>query len=411
MLSGGAVHGRAFPDSSMPASNPRLAMLLAALAAIGPFSIDTYLPAFLEMAEALDATQLEVQQTLTAYMVTFAAMALWHGAFSDRFGRRNVILVSTSLFGVASLLCAFATSIEWLWAGRALQGMSAGAGMVVGRAVIRDLFDGPRAQKLMSRVMMIFGIAPAVAPMVGGLLLLVAGWRSIFVFLAVFAAVLVWASWHHLPETLPPEQRQSLHPGSLARAYGQVLSNLPFVLLVAGIALNFNGFFLYVLSAPVFVMQHLGLGPASFGWLFVPAVIGMMGGSWLSGRVAGQWSGRRTVAIGFVVMFAAVSFNVLHAALFAPSLPWSVLPVGIYTFGMALAMPTLTLFALDLFPARRGLASSCQSFAQVGLNALTAGIFAPLLWASPLSLGAGASLFVALGLLCFVVWASLGRKA
>src|SRR5690606_20502763 len=181
-----------------------LAALLAALAAIGPFSIDTYLPAFPEIGAALGATQIEVQQTLTAYMTTFAVMALWHGALSDAFGRRRVIIVTISLFGVASLLCACATTIEWLWIGRALQGMSAGSGMVVGRAVIRDVFDGPRAQRLMSRVMMIFGIAPAIAPMVGGVLLLAFGWRSIFVFLALFAAVLTWLrSEEHTSELQP----------------------------------------------------------------------------------------------------------------------------------------------------------------------------------------------------------------
>lgn len=390
----------------MTAAPAGLAALLAALAAIGPFSIDTYLPAFPEMGAALGATQIEIQQTLTAYMLTFAVMALWHGALSDAFGRRRVIIVATSLFGAASLLCAFATSIEWLWAGRALQGMSAGAGMVVGRAVIRDVFDGARAQRLMSRVMMIFGIAPAVAPMVGGALLLAFGWRSIFVFLALFAAVLTWLAWRHLPETLPPEARQSMHPGRLFGAYRSVLGSGAFLLLAFALAFNFNGFFVYVLSAPVFVMEHLGLGPGAFGWLFVPTVAGMMAGSWLSGRVAGRWSGRRSIATGFAVMIVAVSLNVAHAALFAPSLPWSVLPVGIYTFGMALAMPSLTLLVLDLFPARRGLASSCQSFTQVGVNALTAGVSAPLLWASPLTLGAGSSVFVALGLLCFVVWGS-----
>lgn len=382
-----------------------LAALLAALAALGPFSIDTYLPAFPEMAAALGASQLEVQQTLTAYMVTFAGMALWHGALSDCFGRRVVIIVSTTLFAVASLLCAVASSIEWLWAGRALQGMSAGAGMVVGRAIIRDLFDGARAQRLMSRVTMIFGVAPAVAPMVGGLLLLTMGWRSIFVFLAVFAGALVWLSWRFLPETLPQEARQSLRPGNLARAYAAVLGSGAFLLLVGAVAMNFNGFFVYVLSAPVFVMEHLGLGPGAFGWLFVPTVIGMMGGAWLSGRVAGHWSARRCIGTGYAVMLLAVLLNVTLASFFAPGLPWSVVPVGLYTFGMALAMPSLTLLALDIFPTRRGLASSCQSFTQVGLNGLTAGLFVPLLWASPLTLGAGASLFLAAGLLCFVFWA------
>lgn len=390
----------------MTLSPAGLAALLAALAAIGPFSIDTYLPAFPEMGAALGATQLEVQQTLTAYMVTFALMALWHGALSDAFGRRRVIIVSTSLFGAASLMCALATSIEGLWLGRALQGMSAGAGMVVGRAVIRDLYDGARAQRLMSRVMMIFGIAPAVAPMVGGVLLMIAGWRSIFLFLAVFAGLLAWLSWRFLPETLPAASRQSMHPGRLLRAYGSVLGSGAFLLLAFALAFNFNGFFVFVLSAPVFVMDHLGLGPESFGWLFVPAVAGMIGGAWLSGRVAGRWSWRRTIGTGFVVMFAAVTCNVAHAAFFPPSLPWSVLPVGVYTFGMALAMPSLTLLVLEMFPARRGLASSCQSFTQVGVNAVTAGVSAPLLWASPLSLGAGASVFVTLGLLCFVVWVS-----
>lgn len=386
-----------------------LAALLAALAAIGPFSIDTYLPAFPEIGAALGATQIEVQQTLTAYMTTFAVMALWHGALSDAFGRRRVIIVTISLFGVASLLCACATSIEWLWIGRALQGMSAGSGMVVGRAVIRDVFDGPRAQRLMSRVMMIFGIAPAIAPMVGGALVLAFGWRSIFVFLALFSTLLAWMTWRHLPETLPPEARQSMSPLRLLGAYRSVLGSGAFLLLAFALAFNFNGFFVYVLSAPVFVIEHLGLGPGSFGWLFVPAVAGMMGGSWLSGRVAGRWSGRRSIVTGFAVMIVAVCANLIHAALAVPSLPWSVLPVGIYTFGMSLAMPSLTLFVLDLFPTRRGLASSCQSFTQVGVNAVTAGLSAPLLWASPLSLGAGASVFLAAGLLCFAVWAGRGR--
>lgn len=388
----------------MPASSPWLAALLAALAAIGPFAIDTYLPAFPAIAQDLSATQLEVQQTLTAYMATFAVMVLWHGALSDRFGRRRVIIATLLMFAVASMVCALARSIEWLWAGRALQGLSGGAGMVVGRAIIRDLFEGPQAQRLMSRVMMIFALAPAVAPLIGGVLVIVAGWRSIFVFLALFAALLAWLSARWLPETLPPEARQSLHPVSLARAYARVLSSGAFLLLAGTVALNFNGFFLYVLSAPVFVMQHLGLGPGEFAWLFVPAVTGLVAGAMVSGRVAGQWSPQRTIATGFAVMLAAAAANVAHAALFLPGVPGSVLPIALYTFGMSMAMPSVTLLALGLFPQRRGLVSSCQSFLQVGVNSLTAGVIAPLVWTTPLSLAAAMAVFLSLGVAAFVTW-------
>lgn len=388
----------------MHAYSPWLAALLAALAAIGPFAIDTYLPAFPAIAQDLSATQLEVQQTLTAYMSTFAIMVLWHGALSDRFGRRRVIIVTLVMFSAASMVCALATSIEWLWAGRALQGLSGGAGMVIGRAVIRDLFEGPQAQRLMSRVMMIFAIAPAVAPLIGGALVTIAGWRSIFVFLALFAALLAVLSARWLPETLPPELRQSLHPASLARAYARVLSSGAFLLLAGTVALNFNGFFLYVLSAPVFVIEHLGLGPGEFAWLFVPSVVGLVAGAMVSGRVAGHWSPLRTIVSGFAVMLLAALGNMAHAAAFAPGVPGSVVAIAVYTFGMSMAMPSVTLLALGLFPQRRGLVSSCQSFLQVGINSLTAGVVAPLVWATPLSLAVAMTVFLAGGAAAFFTW-------
>lgn len=388
----------------MPVSSPWLAPVLAALAAIGPFSIDAYLPAFPAIAASLAATDIQVQQTLTAYMATFAFMVLWHGALADRFGRRRVIFASMVMFAFASLVCAFAPSIEWLWVGRALQGLCGGAGAVVGRAVVRDLYDGAQAQKLMSRVTMIFAAAPAIAPIIGGLLLAVAGWRAVFVFLALFSAALAYLTWRFLPETLPPAARQALHPVKLGRAYVQVFGSAAFVLLAATVAFNFNGFFLYVLSAPVFVIGHLGLTPQDFGWLFVPAVAGMIAGAALSGRVAGWWHHQRTIAVGFAIMISAAVLNLSLSLLTTPGVPWSVVPVGLHTFGMALAMPSLTLMALDRFPARRGLASSCQSFLQVGVNAVTAGALAPLLWASPLTLAAGTSGFLVLGLGSYLHW-------
>ena len=393
----------------MPVSMPMLAGLLAALAAIGPFAIDTYLPAFPAMGEALGASRIEVQQTLTAYMATYAIMVLWHGALADRFGRRSVIIISMLGFAAASMLCAFATSIEWLWLGRALQGMCGGAGMVVGRAVIRDLLDGAQAQRLMSRVMMIFAVAPAIAPMIGGALLHLAGWRSIFVFLALFSAGLAWATWRMLPETLPEHARQSLHPVSLGRGYVQVLSSVAFLLLAGTLALNFNAFFIYVLAAPTFLIEHLGLGSGEFHWLFVPVVLGVIGGSMLSGKAAGRLSPGRTIALGFGIMVVASAANLAHAAILPPNLFGSILPIAVFVLGMSLAMPSLSLMVLDLFPQRRGLASSCQSFVQVGLNALSAGLIVPMLWATPLTLAAGMGVFLALGLASFVLWGLLVR--
>jgi DHA1 family bicyclomycin/chloramphenicol resistance-like MFS transporter len=169
-------------DSS-PRSTRGIALLLAALSSLGPFAIDTYLPSFHEIGSQLNATPIEVQQTLSAYLLSLAAMTLWHGAISDRFGRRRVILVALALFAGASAGCALATRIEQLWFWRALQGITAGAGIVISRAIVRDLFDGAAAQRLMSQITMMFALAPAIAPLIGGQLQNWFGWRSVFAFL------------------------------------------------------------------------------------------------------------------------------------------------------------------------------------------------------------------------------------
>ncbi|MFU2488999.1 multidrug effflux MFS transporter [Thauera sp. WH-1] len=396
----------------MPSNSSWLPWLLAALSAIGPFAIDTYLPAFPHIRAALGASQIEVQQTLTAYMGALALMVLWQGVLADRFGRRRMLIVMTSLFALASLICALAPSIEWLWFGRALQGLCGGAGVVVGRAVVRDLHDGPQAQRLMSRVMLIFALAPAVAPLFGAALLALAGWRAIFAFLALFGTLLAWMTWRFLPETLAAEDRQSMHPAHLWRGYRAIFGRLAFMLLALAIAFSFNGFFVYVLSAPVFILEHLGLSQAGFVWLFGPAVSGMMLGSLLSERLAGRWRPRRTVGAGFAVMLVGVALNLAVAAGLPAGVPQSILPIAVFSCGMALATPSMSLLALELFPARRGMASSCQSFVQIGLNTLSAGVAAPLLWASPLSLAGGMAVFLGCGLLGWVLWLALaaGRQ-
>ena len=377
-----------------------IAVLLACLSALGPFSIDTYLPSFHAIGQGLNATPLEVQQTLTAYLVPFAVMALWHGAIADALGRRRVILVSLVFYVLSVAGCTFATRIEQLWLLRALQGVCAGVGIVVARAIVRDLYDGAAAQRLMSHITLMFALAPAIAPMIGGRLQEWFGWRSVFAFLVVASSALLLACWRWLPETLPVNRRQPLHPGYLARTYWKVLSSPAFLVACAALSFNFAGFFIYVMSAPVFLMRHLGVAETGFLWLFGPAMAGLMLGAFISGRLASRLTMRQTIRCGFLVMGAAALANVLISLLLPPMLPWSVVPLFGYTLGMSLAAPCLTLQALDPFAQQRGLAASCQMSLQSAANSLVAGALAPALWGSTRTLALAMGALLLLGAVC-----------
>jgi DHA1 family bicyclomycin/chloramphenicol resistance-like MFS transporter len=384
--------------ASVAPGHPGLALLLAALAMLGPFSVDTYLPAFPAIEATLNATPLQVQQTLTAYMLSFALMILWHGALSDAFGRRNVILAALAMFCVASLGCAAAHSIEYLWAFRILQGVSAGAGVVIGRAIIRDLYAGAAAARLLSLVTMIFSVAPAIAPILGGWVVELLNWRAIFLFLFLYTGLLLAYCYRKLPESLPPAQRQPFNARALGRGYLRVLGSPLFHLKAGTLACNFAGMFLYVAAAPVFVTRHLGLGAGQFGWQFVPAVGGIFLGAFAINRLAGKLTVSRQVALGFCFLLGAGAVNIVYHALLPPALPWSVLPLFFYTFGMSVVAPGVTLMVLDLFPDIRGIAASCQSFAQTMLAALVSGVIAPLLSGSVLTLALGQFGFAAIAL-------------
>lgn len=388
--------------------SPRsLAMVLAALSAIGPFAIDTYLPAFPAIAAELGATKVEVQQSLTIYLGFFALMTLWHGALADALGRRRVVLWSLVMFFLTSVGCALATQIEHLWIARALQGMCAGAGMVVGRAIVRDLFDGAHAQRLMSTIQLLFALAPAAAPIIGGWVFALSGWRAVFWFLAAYSALMWVVCLVRLPETLDPDHRRSLHPVKLARDYAHMYAHPALQALVLAVSMNFAGFFLYVMSAPTFLMEHLGVSPQGFAWLFGPTVAGMMTGSWLARRLAGKLAPQRQLKIAYTLMLAAALINVVMNLLVPASLPWAVLPVALYNIGQALAMPILSLLALELFPRARGMVSSCQAFVQSLTNTAAAGLVVPLLWGEPLHLAAGMAAFVVTGWLAWLRYRAL----
>jgi len=392
------------PDAATLWRGPRwtLAALLACLATLGPFSIDTYLPAFSGIADSLGATPVEMQQTLSSFLLGFAVMNLFHGALADSFGRRPVVLTAIGVFTLASAGCALSPSIGWLVAFRALQGLSAGAGTVVSRAIIRDLFPPAEAQRVMSQVTIYFGVAPAVAPIVGGWLFVHLGWQAVFWFLTIVGTLLWWNNWRRLPETLHPSQAQSFALKPLLSGYWQMASSARFMALVVASGVPFNGMFLYVLSAPVFLGEHLGLGPTQFFWFFLCTIVGIMSGAYLSGRFAGRVKSRHQVRHGFLTMLLVSLLNIVLNAVLAPSAWWALPLIGIYAVGWALVVPAVTLMVLDQVPERRGMASSMQACVGSIANALVAGVLAPLVMHSTLGLALASAALMGVGVLAWV---------
>jgi MFS transporter, DHA1 family, multidrug resistance protein len=391
------------PDAASIWRGPRwtLAMLLACLGMLGPFAIDTYLPAFTGIARSLGATPVEMQQTLSAYLLGFAAMNLFHGALADSFGRRPVVLAGVAVFTLASVGCALSQSIGALVTFRALQGMSAGAGMVVSRAIIRDMFPPADAQRVMSQVTIYFGVAPAIAPIIGGFLFVHADWHAIFWCLAAIGAALWVAMWRQLPETLHADQVQAFSVANLMRGYWQMGSSPRFIALAFASGVPFNGMFLYVLSAPVFLGEHMQLGPTQFFWFFLLTISGIMGGAWLSGRLAGRISAARQIRRGFTIMTAVSLLNVAANVLLPPHPAWALPLIAIFAFGWALMVPVVTLLVLDQVPDRRGMASSLQACIGSVANAFVAGLIAPLVMHSTVHLAVASLLMMGIGV---VAW-------
>ena len=390
-----------------------LAVLLALLGMLGPFSIDTYIPAFSGIARSLGATPVEMQQTLSAYLFGFAFMNLFHGALADSFGRRPVVLWGIAMFTIASAGCALSQSIEQLVFFRALQGLSTGAGIVVSRAVIRDMFPPAQAQKVMSQVTIYFGVAPAIAPIIGGWLFVHLDWHAIFWFLTGVGVLLWTANYRLLPETLHITQRQPFNVKHLMRGYWQLGSSPRFLLLALASGIPFNGMFLYVLSAPEFLERHLGLAPTEFFWFFVLTIAGIMAGAWVSGRMAGKIAPKQQIRHGFVIMLVVAVINLLANLLFKAHVSWALFPIAIFAFGWALMVPVVTLLVLDLYPERRGMASSLQAFIGSSANGIVAGVIAPLIMHSTVALAAVSLGMMGIGLLAWLYlhhrWPDIGR--
>lgn len=386
-------------------------LVIAGLSMIGPFSIDSPFPAFGRMAAEFEVSATQMQLVVTSYLLAFAVMSIFHGPLSDAVGRKPMLTWGVGVYALASLATAFAPDFGWLLVFRVLQGLSAGAGVIVSRTVIRDLFDGKVAQRLMSRVAMIFGIAPAVAPIVAGGLLQVGDWPLIFVFQAGFGLFLIVLVIIALPETHPPERRTAVRVGAILRSMLRVTRSAAVWRLSLASGLVFGGSFLYIGGAALVVEGLLGLGELDYWQFFVPMIGGMVVGAWISGRAAGVITGRRLVSYGLAFCLAMAVLSIIIAALPAGgSLPWAIVGPSLVMLGTGMAYPTLQLMLLDVYPAARGAVVSFATFLTLVLNATAAATVTPLAAQSLLGLALTAFVMVALGALSWARHVVLERR-
>lgn len=383
-------------------------LILGGLATLGPFSIDTYFPSFPALAAHFRVSEIQVQSTLSFYLIALAGMNLFHGAISDAFGRRRVIVISLGIYTLSALSCVVAPNFNWLLALRVVQGLAAGAGMIVSRAMIRDQFSGPDAHRLMSMIMMLSGLGPVIAPIVGGGLHVWFGWRGPFAFLALLGLSLALACRFGLTETLPVQQRHPFHPVHLFRAYTQTIRNSAFLCSCLALAFGGGGFLLYVATAPDMVLNILKLSETQFAWLFVPIISGMMLGAALNGWMAGRFAPERALRLGFGFMAAGAMLNLGVNYWLEPRIPWTVLPLPVFSFGFSLIVPVITVQGLDLVPHRKGLAASLQGFTQTLVFALISAVIAPLVYRSGFKHALGLATLTALSGLAYL--GSKGRS-
>jgi DHA1 family bicyclomycin/chloramphenicol resistance-like MFS transporter len=385
-----------------------MALLLATLSMVSPLSIDTFFPSFPAIAAELHLTHWQVQQTITSYMLPFACLTLVHGPLSDALGRRGMVIAGMLLYTLASVGCVLAPSFVMLLVFRMLQGMAAGIGPTVARAVVRDLYDGHNAQRLMSLMMMIFSVAPAMAPVLGGWIHVAFGWRAVFGFMVVMGACLALFAWIALPETHPPEKRSEFHLGQLVRTSWQIACNPEFTLLAVAASVCLGAVLIYIGSAPAIILEQWHLRETQFSYLFVPIIGGFMTSSFASSRMAGRVSRQRMLHIGFSLM-AGSSATALALELGVPGLPLLVLQVLLYlmAFGAQFTFPILTLEMLDIYPASRGAAASVSSFIALGGVSIVIGALAPALNANMPQL---ALTSLVGGVLGFLIWRFASRR-
>jgi len=373
----------------------RLTLIAALLSMLGPFSVDTYLPSFPAIEFEFSVSRAVLSQSLGAYLFAFALSTLFWGPLADAWGRKRVMWVSLLVYSLASIGCALAQNMDVFLGLRVLQGLAASGGMIAGRAMIRDAHDETAAHQAMAQVTMMFALAPAVAPILGGWLHELWGWRSIFWFLLCFSLLLVWMV-KGIRETLPKEHRHAFQAMRVMHLYAGMLQHRQFMAWVLSMSFAFAGIFLYIAGAPTVVYDFLGLDSRQFQWLFLPMVSGMMLGSWLSSYLAGRWQVAHILKLSFALMTTGWLLNIAQAYWLEASLLSVVAPMLLYAIALSIGMPAFTILTLDCFPKNRGACASMQGFMQMMVSALVASVFVPLLHGTLLEFVLGQGVFLGL---------------
>lgn len=378
-----------------------LTVLLAALSAIGPLTTDMYLPSLPDIAQRLGASTPQVQFTISAYLIGFAVGQILYGPLSDRHGRKPVLLAAMGLYCAATLVCAISTSIEMLIVARAFQALGGSGGIVLARAIVRDLYAGNRAGRELSLIGSVMALAPVFAPVAGGVLQTGFGWRSIFFTLVAAGLGGAGIVWLLLPETLKIRSAERVSPASMLASYRVVASNPAFLSYLTLGSTCYAGLFAWI-SGASFVLQNLyGLTPFNFGVAFALGSIGYMAGSAIAARLVVRLGLDRTIGIGACALTAGGLGMMVSVALGLTSAVSLVLPVAIYLAGLGMVLPQSIAGAMTPFPERAGAASSLFGFVQQGLAAACGAVVGWLLGQNAWPL-AGAVAFM--GLATLLIW-------
>lgn len=332
---------------------------------IGPFSLDAYLPAFPAMAAAFETPEARLQWTLAAYLYAFAVTTLLAGPWSDARGRREPLLIALSVYVAASAAIIVVPHFETVVFLRAVQGAAAAVGIVLGRAIVRDAFAPDQARRMYAQVMLWFSLGPAVAPVVGGILVVAFDWRAVFVALTLYGVAMIWALAVALPETLPVSGRLRAHPRDVVRRYVDIVSRPAFLAPVITFSALFAGLFVFISSSPALIFGPLNGAEGDFWWVFAPLVAGLVLGAIAADRFGGRLTLSTVITVGASLAGVALAAQATAIWLAPGVVVWFVLPLSGYSGALAWLVPAVTLAAMDTMPQARGSVSAAQSFVQL----------------------------------------------